>query len=393
MAMARRRRSRWLAPLVVAGLIALVAWLPGLTAGAAPSLPPITAAQLLDKVSGASLPALEGTVRWSTNLGLGDIGSLISEAGGRGNTSGFDPTSLLSGTHTIEVWEAGPERLRLALLGQLTETDLIRNGTNAWLWDSSDQHVTHWLGVGSSGSAQPTAPPALAPDRIGARLLGRLSPSTTVSVGGTSMVAGRSVYQLIVAPTPGSPAAAGSTVSRIVVSVDSATGLPLRIRVYADGQSGPAVDIGYTSISFHTPSASRFSAPGGTVVQTVDLANHGGQPTPAGSPDGSGTVGKAAPVNPGGEARLSGPGGAGPGSGGDRRLIGSGWTAVVVTSYGGLGRPLYRLEQLATPVTGTFGTGRLVSTSLLNALILPDGRVLAGFVTPATLESAATAQP
>jgi hypothetical protein len=40
-------------------------------------------------------------------------------------------------------------------------------------------------------------------------------------------------------------------------------------------------------------------------------------------------------------------------------------------------------------VSGSWGSGRLLSSALINALVLPSGRVLVGFVTPAALEQAA----
>ena len=47
-------------------------------------------------------------------------------------------TSLVSGTHTLRVWYAGEDQQRLALLGTLGESDMIRNGTDVWTWSSDD---------------------------------------------------------------------------------------------------------------------------------------------------------------------------------------------------------------------------------------------------------------
>jgi hypothetical protein len=42
-----------------------------------------------------------------------------------------------------------------------------------------------------------------------------------------------------------------------------------------------------------------------------------------------------------------------------------------------------------TPVSGAFGSGQLLRTALVSVLLLDDGRLLVGAVTPATLEQAA----
>jgi hypothetical protein len=48
------------------------------------------------------------------------------------------------------------------------------------------------------------------------------------------------------------------------------------------------------------------------------------------------------------------------------------------------------LLKAATPVSGSYGSGHLIETSLLTVLLLDDGRVFAGAVTPAVLEQAAS---
>ena len=52
-------------------------------------------------------------------------------------------TSLVAGSHTLRLWYAGPNRVRLALLGSLGESDLVRNGTDLWTWSSTDKSATH----------------------------------------------------------------------------------------------------------------------------------------------------------------------------------------------------------------------------------------------------------
>jgi hypothetical protein len=74
-------------------------------------------------------------------------------------------------------------------------------------------------------------------------------------------------------------------------------------------------------------------------------------------------------------------------------VLGSGWTSVAVLPGGAgaatSGSTAALLEQASRPVTGAFGSGRLITSSLLSALVLDDGRVLVGAVSGSALEAAA----
>jgi hypothetical protein len=69
--------------------------------------------------------------------------------------------------------------------------------------------------------------------------------------------------------------------------------------------------------------------------------------------------------------------------------VGDGWNEVVAIP----GLSFWRMEGLtraAKAVTGPYGTGRLLETPVFSLLILDNGRIVAGAVTPAGLEPAAT---
>jgi hypothetical protein len=71
-----------------------------------------------------------------------------------------------------------------------------------------------------------------------------------------------------------------------------------------------------------------------------------------------------------------------------RRTFGSSWTTVVAFPAGTgqqAAGPLGLLLRAAKPVHGSWGSGRLLTTSLLSVLVTSDGTVLAGAVTPDTL--------
>ena len=86
----------------------------------------------------ASLTALSGTVVQDAALGLPE---LPIQVGGQGSSS-F--SSLVSGTHTLRVWYGGEDQQRIALLGTLGESDLVRNGQDVWTWDSDSNAAEHF---------------------------------------------------------------------------------------------------------------------------------------------------------------------------------------------------------------------------------------------------------
>ena len=124
------------------------------SAAAAPRLPARSAGQLLAALTGDTAltghtggPALSGTITETASLGLPALPSgLPSELTGGG-------TSLLAGSHTVQVWYAGPDHFRLALPQSMSEDDLVRNGTSMWLWDSAANTVTHVTAAGQRAGA------------------------------------------------------------------------------------------------------------------------------------------------------------------------------------------------------------------------------------------------
>src|SRR5215469_5990652 len=93
------RRLRWLAPVAAAGMVAVAAAVPGLSAAdSTPSLPPITTSQLIQKAQQADAGALTGTLDLTTNLGIPNLSALTNAGGDGPGGGGFSPTDLASGT-------------------------------------------------------------------------------------------------------------------------------------------------------------------------------------------------------------------------------------------------------------------------------------------------------
>jgi hypothetical protein len=209
-------------------------------------------------------------------------------------------------------------------------------------------------------------------------------PDTRVTVPGATVVAGRDAYQLAIAPR-----SSQSLVGRIMIAVDSKTHIPLSVQVFARGASSPAFQIGFTSLSLARPAMSNFtfSPPPGAKVKTVRVpAGHPGLMPGAGwMPGEPSKFGHPGVTIPHVRAPLAG-----------ARTFGTGWLTVVAVPAGrlthgpvaGSGQAMALVRVLlnaATPVHGSWGSGRLLRTNLLCVLVTSKGELLAGAVTPAVL--------
>jgi outer membrane lipoprotein-sorting protein len=353
---------RWAVPVgAVVAIGAGVAFTSG-SADAAAQLPPKTAAQLLVDLAKAPERPLSGTVVETAKLGLPELPNV-----GGGGTS---LQSLVTGSHTARVWYGTDHKARVSLVGDLAETDVVRNGDDVWLWSSTTREARHYT-VKEHDQEPSATPPAVATDPAAAakQALAAIDPSTEVAVDGTGYVADRPVYELSLTPRD-----ARSLVGSVRLAVDSETSVPLRVRVFARGGQEPAFETGFTDVQFQQPAASVFSftpPPGAKVVQ-------GGMPGSDAARAGSGT-GTAKPATP---------------STGDRpNIVGKGWTSVAVlkgVDLGAVGQDATAgaLLRGTTPVTGPFGSGRLLKTALVSVLFVGDTAYV-GAVEPAVLEQAA----
>ncbi|MBR7826186.1 hypothetical protein KDK95_07725 [Actinospica sp. MGRD01-02] len=393
----RRGAVRALVPLSVVAVIAGGAALaPGL-ASATPSLPAVTAQQLLAKIADSKVDAFSGTMSLSTNLGLSGLTELSSTA---------SPISLLSGTHTLEVAANGPAQQRIALLDQLSEYDFIHNGTKYWTYDSETNAVEEGTAVahddaksksGSTGHAQKQYP-ELTPQAAAQQLLDGLSPTTKVSVGTPRTVAGRSAYLLVLEPKQ-----SGSLIGQAEISVDSATGTVLGVAAYPVGSSTPLFDVSFTSVSLTAPDASRFdfTAPKGATVTPFSGNEKSGGTAKGNEPTrqslnpevlgsswlsvlelhGVSLAELQQTLSGAGSAAAKDSGNSASSDGGSSQLLSGGVSGYLNSLLGG-----------GTAVSGRFGSGKVYTTDFVSLLITNDGRVFLGAVTPSVLENDANAQ-
>jgi hypothetical protein len=187
------------------------------------------------------------------------------------------------------------------------------------------------------------------------------------------------------------PKAAESTVDHVTLAVDAETGLPLQVAVLAKGQKSPALQLAFTSISFSRPAGPfTFTPPSGArvVVNPDGRAALGLAPTggwygyaPNAQVRGGVTQGRVYTVRPSPPAVTFA-------SNQPTKVVGEDWTQVVIAGNADIPWQAHDLLRAATAVSGPWGTGRLIETTLVNVIVLTDGRVAAGFVTPSALEAA-----
>jgi outer membrane lipoprotein-sorting protein len=396
---ADRPNRRWLVPGVVAAVIAGGAAVVARPAVAEAGLPDRTAADLIADVQKTQVTSFSGTVVQSADLGLPALPTKAA-AGDLASTEGL--LALGTGSHTWRVWSAGPTASRLALVTELGESDVIRNGPDVWLWSSRDKKAVHYrLPAEATAKSHPT-PPALpsgvtmpaTPDEAAKLALAKLDPSTEVSTGGTATVAGRSAYELVLTPRD-----RAALVSSVHIAIDGEKRVPLRVQVFGSKAANPskaAIDVGFTAVDFGTPDARQFTftPPPDTTVTEASLEQA------AQHPDGAA---KRAPAAT--NSASANPAAARP------RIVGTGWTSVVTgtmpapaaTGQSSVGTPdgrggtgdkgaaadqLQSLMATLPEVSGSWGSGRLLETNLLCAVITSDGRYAVGAVAPSKLYEA-----
>ncbi|HEX3712130.1 MAG TPA: DUF2092 domain-containing protein [Trebonia sp.] len=374
------RRARWAVPgAAVAVTAVVVAALQIPAAQATPDLPARTPAQLLASLStDAKVPPLTGTVVETASLGLPQLPKTGSQS---------SLTSLLTGSHTVKVYYQDATHYRLAVPQPQAETDVIANGSKVWLWQSSADSVTEFTAPADQpGQAEKKLPATpLTPQQAANQVLAAVGKTTLVSVQANVMVAGEPSYQLVLAPKD-----SRSLVGRVVIAVDGKYRVPLRVQLFAKGASSPAFQVGFTDLQFVAPSAANFSftPPSGASVDKVNVSgDKAGTSTAKPDTSGVGSYGKSwLTVVSFPQADLTkgfGTGAASSASANNPNAYSASGQGVGVSSQ----ELLNALLGSAKPVSGAWGSGTLVSTSLVSMLIT-GGKVYVGAVKPSVLYAA-----
>ncbi len=329
------------AGIAVAGVVGLGLLVAPAGAGAAPELPPVTAQDLAGSVLTAHPGAFGGTVELDNALGLPPLPE-IPQAG--------------DGTSSARIWSDGKGRGRVQVPTASGERTLVADGDTLWAWDSTTRSVTKIPGGHERPDAALTDPVAAATGALAV-----LRSTSVISVDGTAEVAGRPAYELVLAPAPSER----TLLREVRIAVDAQTRLPLRLTVLANGSTEPALQLGFTDLTFgaQDPALFTFTPPPGA---TLDEPSVGERP--------GGIVKRA---------------GAAP------AIVGDGWDTVLVAAMPVRdpaapehGRGALDLSALGRPVSGPWGSGTLISTAVASAIVTDDGRIAAGAVPEQVLTEA-----
>jgi hypothetical protein len=186
------------------------------------------------------------------------------------------------------------------------------------------------------------------------------------------------------------------------MAIDAKQHIPLRVEVYAKKANNAAFSVAFNQISFTKPDPQQFAfnpPPGAKVNKAEDSV----QQKPGGTDGTKADRAKAEAMEKAKKAAEKARANAAkPGTAADNGplVIGKGWTSVVVTKSSA--KDVAEAEKSNSmvagvlnslpKVSGTWGSGRLLSSALFTALLTDDGRLLAGAVAPEKLyELAATA--
>jgi outer membrane lipoprotein-sorting protein len=322
------------AGIAVAGAVGLGLLAIPAGAGAAPQLPPVSAEDLVSSVLAAKPGAFGGTVELDNNLGLPALPDLPQAS---------------NGTSSARIWSDGTGKGRAQVPSASGERTIVADGTTVWSWNSADKTVTKST-EGGKDKPSTSDPAAAATQAIAA-----LRATSTVAVDGTAEVAGRPAYALVLTPAP----TERTLLREVRVAVDSETRMPLELTVLANGSTDPALQIGYSELTFgaQDPALFTFTPPPGATVTTPPAGTKPAQTKPA------------------------------------QTVVGDGWDRVLVGTMPKQDttapqRGSAALSALGTPVSGSWGKGRLITTAVATAIVTDDGRIAVGAVPEQVLTEA-----
>ncbi|RJQ71695.1 outer membrane lipoprotein carrier protein LolA [Pseudonocardiaceae bacterium YIM PH 21723] len=311
-------------------------------AGAAPTLPQVSAEDLVQSVLTVTPPAMAGTFEVTNKLNLPSI-----------------PSGPMLGENTkARVWSDGEHRFRLSLVKPNSEQTVVNDGDTVWSYDSSSR-TAHKAERGPDGKKESAGEN---PAEVAKQLVGAVRADSDLSVDGTATVAGQPVYTLVLTPKPDER----TLLRQVRVAVDAAHRIPVQVSVLANGSADPVFQAGFSSLDFSKPEARlfQFTPPAGTKVETGADKQH----KPA----------ELLPTLPDMAKEH------------DSKVIGKGWERVLVTKVDlpaattdqtqGAQDPRALAKRFGKPVNGAWGDGWEYSLPIGTALLTSDGRVAVGLV-------------
>jgi outer membrane lipoprotein-sorting protein len=361
-------------------------------------------------------------------------------SGGSGGEPGQLANSPLISGASGRLWIGSDGRVRLELQSEQGDTQILYDGHTITLYDASSNTVYRYTppqdsseGSGSEGAGQGAtgntgqssgstgqssggdsatgsehhAIPTVQEIQEG---ISRIMQHATLSGATPSDVAGQPAYTVRISPSRN-----GGLIGGAELSWDANTGVPLRVAVYSTTSSSPVIELTATEISYGAVESSVFdiTPPASAKVEEIGPSGQSGGSgsSGAGSEDkhthvsGLTAVQGAVPFTLDAPATLAGM------TRGDVRLVSSGKHPAALVTYGeGLGgialvesqakagatqsgsNPSQSLPEGLPQVKLTGATATELPTPLGTLLQFERGGVsylLAGSVTPATIEAAA----
>jgi hypothetical protein len=249
------RGWRWLP--VLGGVLTL-ALLPTLLGALPARSNGATAADLLEQIKASGSRSYSGYAESTGSLALPV-------------TRQFTSLTDLFGGHTqLRVWWRGSVDWRLDSISLAGETDVHTDSYGSWTWDYESNTAVHTDPPLNADIRLPSAADLL-PTNLGRRLLSEALPSEVTRLP-SERIAGRNAPGVRLRPT-----APDSTIHRVDVWADAATGLPLRVEVFGDDDHNAAMTTTFLDFSSSPPAAAAtgFLFPSGAEVRAdarVDVA-------------------------------------------------------------------------------------------------------------------------
>ncbi|MFI5608624.1 hypothetical protein [Amycolatopsis sp. NPDC051903] len=227
--MSRAKLGRWA---VVVAVAAVLVAIPSVVGALGPRGGTVDASRLRALVLASDKAPYQGVARSVGSLALPQLPNL------------GELTALFAGTTSMRAWYAAPDRYRVATLTTAGERDVYKFPDAEYTWDYGAAMLTKL--VGDPAVRLPRAGDLLPPEL--ARRILRLAPGDAASALPGRRIAGVAASGLRI--TPADPA---TTIGRVDVWADPATGLPLQVEITARGQQAPIVTSEFQEVQQTAP--------------------------------------------------------------------------------------------------------------------------------------------
>jgi outer membrane lipoprotein-sorting protein len=185
-----------------------------------------------------------------------------------GALTGAAGSALLSGA-TGRLWATNDGRGRLELQSNAGDVQIVWNADKVTAYDATSNTVYSFTLPKQASSATDTkdagTPPALSEIT---KLLTDLSGQATVSDAQPDNVANQPAYTVTVSPKHD-----GGLLGQAQLAFDAARGIPLRVAIYAQGSTTPALALEATNISYGAVAASNVDVTPPAGAKVVDLSS------------------------------------------------------------------------------------------------------------------------